>query len=459
MQKFKAKLKNVPMDAPQVRSSTNPVLNRDESLSVQDKVLALNNLEVGQHQHKGGQGSRVPVIAYALNQRGRPLMPCSARKARVLIKKGEARVLKINPFFVIQLKKATGEQIQRCSIGIDTGYKNVGFSAITVKREIVAGALVLDPKTSERLTERGMYRRLRRRKLWYRQQRHNNRANVKKKGWISPSIQRRFDTQVKLIKKLQSLIPNDRLAIEVGNFDIQKIENPDIVGIQYRQGSMFGYQNMKSFLMAREHGKCQLCGKEFTKGNGPHIHHIISRAQGGTDRERDLALLHKKCHAKLHKNKLFHLLKKSKQYKDAIFMNIVQGRFREVFPDCCVTYGNETFVKRNELRLEKTHYNDAFVIAGGLSQIKTTPLLLEQKHKNSRVLQRNRKGFKPYIRRQRYSIQPKDVITVNGEKHTVKKCTTYGKCVICYSGKNEISFGIKKINKVFHVNSIYLKTL
>jgi 5-methylcytosine-specific restriction endonuclease McrA len=100
------------------------------------------------------------------------------------------------------------------------------------------------------------------------------------------------------------------VSIEVGNFDIQKIENPDILGIQYQQGSMFEYQNVRSFLMAREKGKCQLCDKEFSKGNSSHIHHIISRNNGGTDREKNLALIHESCHKKLHKNKSFNLLKK-----------------------------------------------------------------------------------------------------------------------------------------------------
>jgi ribosomal protein L28 len=454
MQKFKVKFQNSPTDAPQVCSSENPVLNRDQSLSVQDKVLALNNLDVDQHQHKGGQGSRVPVIAYVLNQRGKPLMPCSARKARVLIKKGEARVLKTNPFFVIQLKKATGEQVQKCSIGIDTGYKNVGFSAITDKKEIITGTLVLDQKTSARLTERRMYRRHRRNKLWYRQPRFNNRKI--KKGHLPPSTQRRFDTQVKLIKKLQGLIPSNKLTVEVGNFDIQKIENPDIAGIQYQQGSLFGYQNMRNFLMAREHRKCQLCGKTFSKGNGPHIHHVISRAQGGTDREKNLALLHKKCHVKLHEKKLFHLLRLNKQYKDALFMNIIRWRFREVFPYCCITYGNETFVKRTELRLEKTHYNDALVIAGSLSSIKIIPVLMRQKHRNNRVLQLNRKGFKFSIRRKRYSIQPYDIIFVqsSSKKYSVRGCHTYGKAVICTDGINFFDFSVKKVIKVFHTKSI-----
>jgi len=106
MQKFKVRLKNVPTDTPQVCSSTNHILNKDQSLSVCDIVPALNNPDVDQHQHKGGRNlKKYPVITYVLNQMGEPLMPCSPRKARILLKKGEAKVVKTNPFFVIQLKK------------------------------------------------------------------------------------------------------------------------------------------------------------------------------------------------------------------------------------------------------------------------------------------------------------------------------------------------------------------
>lgn len=42
------KLKNVPRIASQDSCSTNSVLNKDESLSVQNKVLANNNLDVNQ---------------------------------------------------------------------------------------------------------------------------------------------------------------------------------------------------------------------------------------------------------------------------------------------------------------------------------------------------------------------------------------------------------------------------
>jgi len=451
MQKFKAKLKNVPMDTPQVCSSTNSSLNRDQSLSEKNKVLTLNNLEVDQHQHKGGQ--KVSVITYVLNKHGTPLMPCSPRKARVLLKRGEAKVVKTNPFFVIQLTKETSNHVQECSLGVDSGYKNIGFSVITEKKEIVAGELTLDQKTSERLLKRKQCRRFRRNRLWYRKSRFSNRRI--EKDWLPPSIQRKFDTHVSLIKMYESYLPIKNISIEVGNFDIQKIENPDIKGVQYQQGSMFEYQNMRSFLMARENGKCQLCDKNF-KDNSSHMHHIISRDNGGTDREKNLALLHKKCHKKLHKKKLFHLLKKNKQYKDSTFMNIIRWRFRKIFPDCNLTYGNETFVKRNLLRLEKNHCNDAFVIAEGNNQVKTQPIFLKQKHRNNRVLQVNRKGFRPSIRRQRHSIQPHDIVTINNKEYEVKTSHNCGRSIVYIEGINRLDCNIKKIKKVFHTNSIYI---
>lgn len=37
---------------------------------------------------------------YVLNMHGEPLMPCSPRKARLLLKEGKARVVKHTPFVV-----------------------------------------------------------------------------------------------------------------------------------------------------------------------------------------------------------------------------------------------------------------------------------------------------------------------------------------------------------------------
>jgi hypothetical protein len=131
-----------------------------------------------------------------------------------------------------------------------------------------------------------MYRRGRRNKLWYRKPRWANRK--KKEGWLPPSTQRRYDTHLKIINQLKAILPVSSVTLEIASFDIQKIENPEIQGTGYQDGDMKGYQNMRSYLMARENGKCQVCGKIFDKGNTSHIHHIIERANRGTNRAKNL---------------------------------------------------------------------------------------------------------------------------------------------------------------------------
>src|SRR5690606_32822825 len=56
--------------------------------------------------------------------------------------------------------------------------------------------------------------------------------------------------------------------------------------------------------------------------------------------------------------------------------------------NCQHTYGYITKSKRIELGLPKTHYNDAFVIAGGTNQEKSTPLQMYQARRNNRSLEK-----------------------------------------------------------------------
>lgn len=61
-----------------------------------------------------------------------------------------------------------------------------------------------------------------------------------------------------------------------------------------------------------------------------------------------------------------------KQYKDATFMNIVRKRTFTKYPDAIITYGYETLPYREELGLNKTHYNDAIAISR-IKSIKVNP--------------------------------------------------------------------------------------
>ena len=140
MQKLQAKLKNTPRNASLVPCSVNSRLTREETLSVVGIVRTCNNPEVNHQQHRADQNLRVSDIVYVLNLRGEPLMPCRQQKSRKLLKEGRAKVVKRAPF-TIQLCAPTGETKQSVVLGIDTGFGNIGFSAVSEKEELISGTV------------------------------------------------------------------------------------------------------------------------------------------------------------------------------------------------------------------------------------------------------------------------------------------------------------------------------
>ena len=453
MQQFKGELTNVPRDASQVPCSTSSELNRVEKLSVSDgqniDKLTLNNPDVDQ---RSTNNQDLQSKVFVLNLSGKPVMPTKRSRARKMLESGRAKLVKRFPF-TIQLNFECENQVQKTSLGIDTGFGDIGFSVTTEKEELICGTLVLDGRTKDRLDERRMYRRGRRKKLWYRKPRFDNRISTKKEGWLPPSIERRYQTHLILINRLKKIISISNVILEVAKFDIQKIENPEIEGIQYQQGDLYQYQNVRSYLMAREKGLCQFCGNGF-KNQSVHAHHIKPKSKGGNNRVSNLAILHEKCHDKLHNNHLENQLKSnSKSYRQSTFMNIIRKRFWKDVPNLRITYGNITFVNRNQLNLPKTHYNDAFIISGGTNQNRTKPLEIKQVHRNNRVLQLNRKGFKPSIKKEKSKVNPGDLFWIRKISYVCKGMFNYGKYILFGNLKKKEYFKFSEVTKIFHFGS------
>ncbi len=456
MQKLELTLKNSPTNASQVCSSENSELNMEKTSysklkpSVQNIVRDSNNGEVNQDQQTDRS---LKAKVFVLNLQGNPLMPCSYAKSKRMVKTGKAKVVKKFPF-TIQLNFECENKVQDINLGIDSGYSFIGFSAITKKEELISGELKLENGMVKRLEEKRMYRRNRRNKLWYRKSRWQNRTNNKKENWLPPSIERRYQTHINLINQIKKLLPITKIIIEVGKFDIQKIENPEIQGKAYQQGDMFEYRNRIAYLIVREKGICQYCNKEYQKNNPWRLHHIWGKQK---DRPEDWVLIHEKCHKELHLKKEEYILKKqkSKSYKNSVFMNIIRKKFWNDICNLEVTYGNYTFQKRIELGINKTHYNDAFIISGGIYQNRCKPIDIIQKRKNNRCLQMNRKGFKPSIRKQRYNIQPKDLVKINNKWFETSGCHCKGTRLLI----NKISVPIKKVQKIFHTKTLIWRTL
>ena len=208
---------------------------------------------------------------------------------------------------------------------------------------------------------------------------------------VSVIYQDKIGNQIRQLKILTSILPVSEIIVEVANFDIQAIKNPSISGVGYQQGQQAGFWNLREYILHRDNHKCQNTNcKNKSKAPILEIHHIGYWKKDRTDRPSNLITLCTKCHTpKNHKSKgfLYGWQPKLKSFKPETFMTTVRSRLTS---SLCAkhTYGYITKSGRIALKLEKTHYNDAFVIAGGSTAKRATPIFMGQKRRNNRKLER-----------------------------------------------------------------------
>lgn len=327
------------------------------------------------------------MLVYVLNKEGKPLMPTNPRKARLLLKIGKAKVIKREPF-TIQLLFGSSGYKQEITLGVDSGSKTVGLSATTKTRELFSGELILRNDIVDLLSTRRQTRRTRRGRLRYRKARFLNRVTRKKKGWLAPSIEHKIQTHITIINTICKLLPITKIIIETASFDIQKINNPNIGGVEYQQGEQLGFWNIREYVLFRDKHTCQHCkGKKNDKIL--NVHHIESRKIGG-DAPNNLVTLCETCHNDYHKGKIKLNIKRGKSFKDATFMGIMRWtlleRLRLLHKDVSMTFGYITKNTRIDNNLEKTHAVDARCISGNPTAKPCKSWLLKKVRRHNRQI-------------------------------------------------------------------------
>ncbi len=89
-------------------------------------------------------------IVYVRSKEGEALMPCTPRKARILLQNQKAKLVSHKPF-VIQLHYGSSTYKQPIILGIDSGYDEIGFSAVTAQKELLGGEYKLLENMYERV--------------------------------------------------------------------------------------------------------------------------------------------------------------------------------------------------------------------------------------------------------------------------------------------------------------------
>ena len=231
------------------------------------------------------------MSVFVLGSDKRPLMPCSEKRARLLLDRRRAAVFRRYPFTIILKDRSQDDcELQPVRIKLDPGSKTTGIAVVReeggnkpVSVLFLAELTHRGRKISERLTARRAFRRRRRGNLRYRPARFDNRT--KPKGWLAPSLRHRVETTTSWVERLRRLTPVTGLAMELVRFDTQAMENPEISGVEYQRGTLAGFE-LREYLLAKWDHACAYCGATEVPLN---LDHIVPRARGGSNRVSNLA--------------------------------------------------------------------------------------------------------------------------------------------------------------------------
>ena len=341
-------------------------------------------------------------MVYILSKNDKPIMPTvNHAKVRLLLKSGRAKVVKRTPF-TIQLLVISKTYKQDITLGVDAGSKYVGMSATTKKNELFTAELRPRNDVVELLSTRRETRKTRRnRKTRHRQAKFNNRVHSKHKGWLAPSIEVKIWNHIQGIKLVNKILPLTVIRIETAEFDLQRLkaieEGKSLpIGKDYQLGEQYDFYNTRQYVLHRDGYKCTCCGVKSTNKDEIkfHVHHLESRKTGG-NAPNNLITLCESCHKLYHVGKLELPVKKRKikSMRDATFMGIMRKtlmeRLRNMFPNIEVkeTMGYSTKYWRECKNIEKSHINDAFIIAKNFSakRLDKSLLIIPKRQHNRQI--------------------------------------------------------------------------
>ena len=237
-------------------------------------------------------------MVFVLDAHHKPLMPCTEKRARLLLQRGRAVAHRPEPF-TIRLKDRTreGSTLQPLRLKLDPGSKVTGVAVLRfVSRDHAAavclGEIAHRQGIKKRLdVRRGVRRNRRNRKTRHRPARFDCRA--RRNGRLPPSLAARVDQTLRVVGKLTKLLPLTEVSVENIRFDTQALQNPEISGVNYQRGTLAGYE-VREYLLEKFRHECAYCGG--ASGDPVlKVDHVVPRSRGGTDQVSNLALVCRTC--------------------------------------------------------------------------------------------------------------------------------------------------------------------
>jgi len=385
---------------------------------------------------------------FVLDTKQHPLNPIHPGEARYLLTSGKAAVFRYFPFTIILKIAVETPIVHPLRVKLDPGAKTTGIAVV----DDASGKVVFAAELSHRgnaikaaLDDRRASRRSRRnRHTRYRAPRFDNRP--RSKGWLAPCLMSRVWNVETWVKRLQRVCPIAAISMELVRFDLQQMENPEISGVQYQQGTLAGYE-VREYLLNKWNRMYAYCGKKDTPLQVEHIH---PRGKGGTNRICNLALACEPCNtAKGTQNINMFLSKKpdvlkrvltqaKTPLKDAAAVNATRWALYERLkalglPVECGS-GGMTKYNRVQRNLEKAHWLDAVCVG------KSTPETIQVQGVQPLLIKATGHGSRQMCRMDKYGFPrtgPKQAKQIKGFQtgDIVRAVVTSGVKVGTYMGK------------------------
>jgi 5-methylcytosine-specific restriction endonuclease McrA len=346
-------------------------------------------------------------LIFVLSHDKQPLDPTTERRAKHLLRSGKAAVFRQYPFTIILKERLLADStVHDHRLKIDPGSKTTGIAIVQAETNHVVFAAELTHRgqaiRDALLARRAIRRGRRQRKTRYRTARFLNR--IRPKGWLAPSLAHRVQTTETWVRRLRKVCPIAAFSMELVRFDMQRMQDAEIVGVEYQQGELAGYE-VREYLLEKWQRTCAYCGKQDVPFQ---IEHLTPRARGGSNRVSNLTLACEPCnqrkgtqtaaefgHPELH-------AKAKQPLKDAAAVNTTRwalfARLKQTGLPIETGSGGRTKYNRTRLNLGKSHWADAACVGestpDNLKAEQVQPLLITAKgHGTRQMCRTDQYGF------------------------------------------------------------------
>ena len=221
---------------------------------------------------------------FVLDPDGKPLAPCTPRRARMLIDRKRVARRYYRPF-TIQLKsRANDDPVQNnTEVRATPGRRTTGIAVVlkTAQEDRTVYQEEVQHRTdiSRRLQERRNHRRRRRGEKWYRAPRFNNRRRAADR--LPPSLKSVVSNQEHRIARLSERSGAGTTVVQDSKFDTQKILDPAIRGKEYQQGPLY-QTHLRAYIRELWGHRCAYCGKAAWENRTRfELDHVVPRSKGG----------------------------------------------------------------------------------------------------------------------------------------------------------------------------------